>query len=67
MIPIIDFKSKNVLDDIEQAYTTVGFAVFKNCLSEQERTALNYWFIAMKQFFELSLETKKLWSYPSRK
>ena len=63
MIPIIDFKSKNVLDDIEQAYTTVGFAVFKNCLSEQERTALNYWFIAMKQFFELPLETKKLWSY----
>ena len=30
MIPIIDFKSKNVLDDIEQAYTTVGSPVFKN-------------------------------------
>ena len=29
MIPIIDFKSKNVLDDIEQAYTTVGSQFLK--------------------------------------
>ena len=62
-IPIIDFNDTNHLKQIEEAYTTVGFAVFKNCLSVKERTDLNYWFIAMKQFFDLPLETKKLWSY----
>jgi isopenicillin N synthase-like dioxygenase len=62
-IPIIDFDDPNHLKHIEEAYTTVGFAVFKNCLSVKERTTLNYWFVAMKQFFDLSLETKKLYSY----
>ena len=63
MIPIIDFNDPNHLKHIEEAYTTVGFAVFKNCLSVNDRTDLNYWFIAMKQFFDLPLETKKLYSY----
>lgn len=63
MIPIIDFNDPNHLKHIEEAYTTVGFAVFKNTLSPQDRTKLNYWFIAMKQFFDLPLETKKLYSY----
>lgn len=27
-VPIIDFKSESVLDEIRKAYTTVGFAVF---------------------------------------
>ena len=63
MIPIIDFDDPNHLKQIEEAYTRVGFAVFKNCLSVKERTDLNYWFIAMKQFFDLTLETKKLYSY----
>ena len=58
MIPVIDFTSDKVLGEIEKAYTTVGFAVFKNTLSPQDRTKLNYWFIAMKQFFDLPLETK---------
>ena len=62
-IPIIDFDDPNHLKHIEEAYTTVGFAVFKNCLSFRDRTTLNYWFIAMKQFFDLPLQTKKLWSY----
>ena len=63
MIPIIDFNDPNHLKHIEEAYTTVGFAVFKNTLSPKDRTKLNYWFIAMKQFFDLPLETKKLYSY----
>ena len=63
MIPIIDFEDPNHLKHIEEAYTTVGFAIFKNCLSVKDRTNLNYWFIAMKQFFDLPLETKKLYSY----
>tara|TARA_Y100000114_G_scaffold132497_1_gene131303 strand:+ start:6083 stop:6961 length:879 start_codon:yes stop_codon:yes gene_type:complete len=63
MIPIIDFDDPNHLKQIEEAYTRVGFAVFKNCLSVKERTDLNYWFIAMKQFFDLTLETKKLYGY----
>ena len=63
MIPIIDFEDPNHLKHIEEAYTTVGFAIFKNCLSVNDRTNLNYWFIAMKQFFDLPLETKKLYSY----
>ena len=29
MIPIIDFNDPNHLKHIEEAYTTVGFAVFK--------------------------------------
>ena len=65
MIPIIDFEDSNHLKHIEEAYTTVGFAIFKNCLSVKDRTNLNYWFIAMKQFFDLPLETKKLYSYNS--
>ena len=32
MIPTIHFKSKNVLDDIEQAYNTVGFQFLKKLL-----------------------------------
>ena len=66
MIPIIDFNDPNHLKHIEEAYTTVGFAVFKNCLSVNDRTDLNYWFIAMKQFFDLPLETKKLYSYQAK-
>ena len=30
MIPVIDFKSDNLLEQIREAYTTVGFAVFQN-------------------------------------
>jgi hypothetical protein len=37
MIPVIDFKKDNVLEEIRKAYTTVGFAVFKNALSESDQ------------------------------
>ena len=36
MIPVIDFNSETVLDEIREAYTTVGFAVFTNTLNKQD-------------------------------
>ena len=36
MIPVIDFNSESVLDEIREAYTTVGFAVFSNALNKEE-------------------------------
>jgi len=63
MIPVIDFKGPNVLDKIEEAYTTVGFAVFTNCLTEYEKTSMVVWSNMMKQFFNLSLEQKMQYGY----
>jgi isopenicillin N synthase-like dioxygenase len=63
MIPVIDFKSKTVLEEIREAYTTVGFAVFTNCLSEADSQTMIYWFQQMKSFFQLELEIKKKYSY----
>ena len=65
MIPVIDFKSKTVLEEIREAYTTVGFAVFTNCLSESDSQTMTYWFKQMKSFFELELETKNKYKYQS--
>jgi len=65
MIPVIDFKSKTVLAEIREAYTTVGFAVFTNCLSEADSQTMAYWFQQMKSFFELDLETKNKYKYQS--
>ena len=63
MIPIIDLKSSNVLTQIEDAYTTVGFAVFKNALDTKDQTDMNCWFTEMKSFFELDQETKNKYPY----
>jgi isopenicillin N synthase-like dioxygenase len=63
MIPVIDFKSKDVLSQIEKAYTTVGFAVFTNCLSKKEQTDMICWFDEMKQFFALDHDTKMKYPY----
>jgi isopenicillin N synthase-like dioxygenase len=63
MIPVIDFTSKSVLDEIREAYTTVGFAVFTNTLNKQDQQTMNTWFEDMKQFFKLNLQTKKKYSY----
>ena len=51
MIPVIDFKSKTVLAEIREAYTTVGFAVFTNCLSEADSQTMAYWFQQRKSLF----------------
>ncbi len=63
MIPVIDFKSESVLEEIRKAYTNVGFAVFTNCLSETEQSDINHWFDEMKSFFDLDMETKKKYPY----
>ena len=63
MIPVIDFNSETVLDEICEAYTTVGFAVFTNTLSAKDQHTMHKWFDDMKGFFELDLETKKQYSY----
>lgn len=63
MIPVIDFKSETVLDEIREAYTTVGFAVFTNCLSEVDQAIMDLWFTKMKEFFDLPLPIKKKYEY----
>ena len=65
MIPVIDFKSETVLDEIREAYTTVGFAVFTNTLSSYDQMIMAIWFDDMKKFFQLPLEKKKKYSYQS--
>ena len=35
MIPVIDLQASDALDRIDEAYTTVGFAVFTNALSDR--------------------------------
>jgi len=63
MIPVIDLKSDTALQQIEEAYTTIGFAVFTNYFTPQEQTTYHTWFDTMKQFFELDLETKQRYPY----
>ena len=62
-VPITDFKSVSVLDEIRKAYTTVGFAVFTNTLTSEDKKTMDNWFKTMKDFFELPLETKQKYSY----
>ena len=59
MIPVIDFTCKSVLEEIREAYTTVGFAVFTNTLTSKDQHIMHRWFEDMKGFFELDIETKK--------
>ena len=63
MIPVIDLQARHALNRIEEAYTTVGFAVFTNCLSEIDQAIMNLWFEKMKEFFDLPLEVKKKYAY----
>lgn len=63
MIPVIDLQAEDALDRIEEAYTSVGFAVFINCLSDIDQAIMNLWFSKMKEFFELPLSVKKKYSY----
>ncbi len=43
MIPVIDLQAQDALDRIDEAYTTVGFAVFTNALSGDEKADINAW------------------------
>ena len=63
MIPVIDFQSESVLEEIREAYTTVGFAVFTNALSTIDKNIMNSWFDNMKEFFMLDQEVKRKYTY----
>jgi len=63
MIPVIDFQSETVLDEIREAYTTVGFAVFTNALSKQSQTDMTVWWKLMQDFFDIEAETKQRYKY----
>lgn len=63
MIPVIDFESETVLEEIREAYTTVGFAVFTNTLSTYDNVVMGIWFEDMKKFFQLPLDKKKKYAY----
>src|SRR5210317_1748641 len=63
MIPVIDLKEKHALRSIEEAYTTVGFAVFINALNSDEQKDMNAWFETIESFFNLPLDLKKKYEY----
>ena len=63
MIPVIDFRSPEVLTQIETAYTTLGFAVFENALTSQQQRDMTEWHEEMQKFFELDLHTKLAYPY----
>ena len=50
MIPVIDLNAKDALDRIDEAYTTVGFAVFTNALDYADQAAMYTWFDTTKNF-----------------
>lgn len=62
-IPIINLQSYDALAHINEAYTTVGFAVFINALSNNEQIVMNTWFENMKSFFDLPLKVKRKYAY----
>ena len=61
-IPIIDFRSKDCVIKMYDAYSTCGFCVFThvydNWLSEFED-----WGKLMEEFFQLPLDVKKKYQY----
>ena len=63
MIPVIDLMGVNSLKKIEEAYTTVGFAVFTNALDIPEATKMKMWQQSMQDFFALPMETKQKYPY----
>ena len=63
MIPVIDFRGSNVLEEIDKAYSTVGFAVFKHALGEQDQNDMKSWWKLMQDFFELEQKTKNRYKY----
>lgn len=65
MIPVIDLKSDQALKEIEEAYTSIGFAVFTNHFDFADQAVYTKWFDQMKQFFELEQETKLKYPYES--
>ena len=63
MIPVIDLEASDALDRIDEAYTTVGFAVFTNALPPEDKVDMDAWQQQMKTFFDLPMETKQKYPY----
>jgi len=63
MIPVIDLQAQDALDRIDEAYTTVGFAVFTNALPGDEKADMGAWQHQMRSFFDLPMETKQKYPY----
>ena len=63
MIPVIDLNSSNALQLIEDAYTTVGFAVFINAFDTKQQHVFDLWFDQMKAFFELDIQATYVPAY----
>ena len=63
MIPVIDLMGTNSLKKIEEAYTSVGFAVFTNALDTPDATKMKMWQQSMQDFFALPMETKQKYPY----
>ena len=62
MIPIIDLKSDTCEEQMYDAYTTVGFAVFTNVYDEW-LSEFQDWKQLMDEFFQLPLDVKKKYVY----
>ena len=61
-IPIIDFRSKTCVEQMYDAYTTCGFAVFINVYDEW-LSEFTEWKLLMEEFFQLPLNVKQLCAY----
>ena len=62
MIPIIDFRSENCIEEMRNAYTTCGFAVFTHVYDEWLSEFAD-WKLLIGEFFELPLDAKKQYAY----
>jgi len=62
MIPIIDFRSKNCVEEMRNAYTNCGFAVFTHVYDEW-LSEFSDWKLLMDEFFSLPLDVKQKYAY----
>jgi isopenicillin N synthase-like dioxygenase len=62
MIPIIDFRDDNCVEEMRNAYTTCGFAVFTHVYDEWLSEFAD-WKHLIDEFFLLPLDAKKQYAY----
>ena len=62
MIPIIDFRDENCIEEMRNAYTTCGFAVFTHVYDEWLSEFAD-WKQLVDEFFLLPLDKKKQYAY----